>query len=99
MKPSFTFPTNTVATKPVATKPKAMKPKAMKPVATKPKAMKPVATKSETLSDEKIIELYINQLSESEKKGLEIAKDHLESSFSLEKSIGFLKFKKKLMGY
>ena len=81
MKPNFTFPTNTVASKPVASK----------PVATKPEAMKP-----ETLSDEKIIELYINQLSESEKKGLEIAKDHLESSFSLEKSIGFLKFKKKL---
>jgi hypothetical protein len=37
---------------------------------------------------------YINQLSENEKKALEIAKDHLQSSFSLEKSIGYIKFSK-----
>jgi hypothetical protein len=37
---------------------------------------------------------YINQLSENEKKALEIAKDHLMSSFSLEKSIGYIKFSK-----
>jgi hypothetical protein len=38
---------------------------------------------------------YIKQLSENEKKALEIANDHLESSFSLEKSIGFIEFTKK----
>ena len=38
---------------------------------------------------------YISTLSEHEKKALEIAKHHLESSFSLEKSIGFIKFSEK----
>ena len=38
---------------------------------------------------------YIKQLNENEKKALEIANDHLESSFSLEKSIGFIQFTKK----
>ena len=38
---------------------------------------------------------YIKQLSESEKKALEIAKDHLQTSFSLEKSIGYNEFIKK----
>jgi len=38
---------------------------------------------------------YIKQLSENEKKALEIANDHLQSSFSLEKSIGFIQFTKK----
>jgi hypothetical protein len=38
---------------------------------------------------------YINTLTENEKKALEIAKDHLQSSFSLEKSIGFTQFEKK----
>ena len=42
---------------------------------------------------EKMVEEYIKSLTPKEKKALEIAKDHLESSFSLEKSIGFLKFK------
>jgi len=35
------------------------------------------------------------QLSPMEKKVLEIATSHLESSFSLEKSIGFQNWKKK----
>jgi len=34
---------------------------------------------------------YVKQLSDCEKKALEIAKDHLQSSFSLEKSIGYIK--------
>jgi hypothetical protein len=38
---------------------------------------------------------YINHLSDNEKKALEIAKDHLKSSFSLEKSIGHIKFTSK----
>ena len=62
--------------------------------ANEPSANEPNA--KEPLTDEKIIKLYMDQLSENEKKGLEIAKNHLESSFSLEKSIGFLKFKKNM---
>jgi hypothetical protein len=39
---------------------------------------------------------YISQLTPMEKKVLEIAKSHLESSFSLEKSIGFQEWKKNI---
>tara|TARA_B110000858_G_scaffold197500_2_gene259374 strand:+ start:1023 stop:1148 length:126 start_codon:yes stop_codon:yes gene_type:complete len=38
---------------------------------------------------------YINTLTDNEKKALAIAKDHLQSSFSLGKSIGFMQFEKK----
>ena len=38
---------------------------------------------------------YLNTLTEKEKKGYEIAKSHLEMSFDLEKSIGYLEWKKK----
>jgi hypothetical protein len=38
---------------------------------------------------------YMAQLSPMEKKVLEIAASHLETSFSLEKSIGFQNWKKK----
>jgi hypothetical protein len=37
---------------------------------------------------------YIAQLSPMEKKVLEIAMSHLETSFSIEKSIGFQNWKK-----
>lgn len=40
----------------------------------------------------KLISEYINQLDELEKIALEVAKEQLESSFSIEKSIGFLKW-------
>ena len=40
-------------------------------------------------------ELYIETLSEKEFKSYTIAKSHLGSSFSLEKSVGYLKWKKK----
>ena len=40
---------------------------------------------------EKQIEEYIAQLDEQEKLVLEIAKDHLGSSFDIERSIGFTK--------
>jgi len=43
----------------------------------------------------KLAELYIETLSEKEMKSYDIAKSHLGSSFSLEKSVGFLKWKKK----
>ena len=49
-----------------------------------------VASKSEENPD---TEKYIQQLSESERQTYEIAHQHLESSFSLEKSIGYLKWK------
>ncbi len=42
---------------------------------------------------EKLISEYINQLDEFEKIALEVAKEQLESSFTIEKSIGFLKWK------
>ena len=45
--------------------------------------------------DKKLTELYIESLSEKEMKSYAIAKSHLGSSFSLEKSVGFLKWKKK----
>ena len=38
-------------------------------------------------------EKYIQQLSDSEMKTYLIANEHLESSFSVEKSIGYLKWK------
>ena len=38
--------------------------------------------------DQYLIE-YVNQLSDIEKTVLKIAQEHLETSFSLEKSIGF----------
>jgi len=41
-----------------------------------------------------LITKYINSLNPIEKEALNIAKEQLESSFCLEKSIGFLEFKK-----
>ena len=38
---------------------------------------------------DKHIQTYISQLYDIEKKVLSIAKDHLETSFSIEKSLGF----------
>jgi hypothetical protein len=40
-------------------------------------------------------ELYLKTLNEKEVKSYTIAKSHLGSSFSLEKSVGYLKWKKK----
>jgi hypothetical protein len=42
---------------------------------------------------EKLISEYINQLDDFEKIAFNVAKEQLESSFSIEKSIGFLKWK------
>ena len=36
---------------------------------------------------------YVKSLTNEESKTLEIARDHLESSFNLRKSIGFIKWK------
>ena len=44
-----------------------------------------------TLSEEE--KEYLNSLTDEESKTLEIARDHLESSYNLRKSIGFIKWK------
>ena len=42
-----------------------------------------------------MVEKYIKQMNVIEIKSLEIAIDHLESSFDIERSIGYLKFLEK----
>jgi len=46
-----------------------------------------------------LIRQYISSLSPNEKKAYDIAKSHLESSFDVEKSIGFKVFKEKLASH
>jgi hypothetical protein len=46
------------------------------------------------LSKEEVHMLYISQMTIQERKAYEIAKEHLETSFNIEKSIGFLQWKK-----
>jgi hypothetical protein len=43
---------------------------------------------------EQLLQEYLATLNEKEKKAYEIARDHLGTSFQLEKSNGFLKWKK-----
>jgi hypothetical protein len=43
---------------------------------------------------EPLLQEYLASLNEKEKKAYEIARDHLGTSFQLEKSNGFLKWKK-----
>lgn len=49
------------------------------------------------LSNAELVKLYIESLNKLEQKALIIAQQQLESSFNIEKSIGFIKFKEKLM--
>jgi hypothetical protein len=42
-----------------------------------------------------LTEQYLKTLSEKERQAYEIAKDHLGSSFELEKAVGFLKWLQK----
>jgi hypothetical protein len=42
--------------------------------------------------DPKLIEQYISSLNEQERQTLEIAKDHLGTSFNIAKSVGFIKW-------
>ena len=49
------------------------------------------------MKEEELIKIYLKGLNENQKKTLEIAKSHLESSFCLEKSNGFLKFKEEYL--
>jgi hypothetical protein len=46
-------------------------------------------TESSDAEIKNLIDIYISQLNDIEKKVLTIAKEHLETSFSIEKSIGF----------
>ena len=46
------------------------------------------------MDEETIIAEYISQLNINEKLAYEIAKEHLETSFDMSKSIGYLAFKK-----
>jgi hypothetical protein len=45
--------------------------------------------------DSPSIDKYLSEMTELEKKALEIAKEHLESSFSIEKSNGYIEWCKK----
>lgn len=45
---------------------------------------------------EQLKEMYVDSLSPKEKKAYLIARDHLGMSFTLEKSVGFLQWKKSL---
>lgn len=48
-----------------------------------------IDTKSEKSEEELLIEQYIAQMTEQEKLVLEIAVDHLETSFDIVRSIGY----------
>jgi hypothetical protein len=50
---------------------------------------------SPVLTTEKLKELYLETLTPKEHKAYLIAKNHLGMSFTLEKSVGFLEWKKK----
>lgn len=52
----------------------------------------PTADVSESL--ENLMQKYLETLSEKEKRGYFIAKEHLGMSFQLEKSVGFLNWMK-----
>ena len=56
--------------------------------------MDPAKTDTNQTDKQKLLDAYVATLSPLAKKGLEIAREHLESSFSLEKSIGFMEFVK-----
>lgn len=44
-------------------------------------------------TENKSIEQYLKSLNEQERKTLEIAKDHLGSSFNIKRSIGYITWK------
>jgi len=49
-----------------------------------------------TMNIQELMQSYIESLSEKEKQAYEIARNHLGSSFSLEKSLGFIRFCEKI---
>ena len=60
--------------------------------------MEPPTTPQTTnpISEEQLMQAYLDSLAEKEKKGYEIAKSHLGLSFQLEKSLGYLQYKKSI---
>ena len=50
--------------------------------------------KNETINEEILLKMYIEQLDVIELLIYKIAEEHLESSFDLSKSIGYLEWKK-----
>lgn len=47
-------------------------------------------------TEQQIMKEYLDSLAEKERKGYEIAKSHLGMSFQLEKSLGYIQYKKSL---
>ena len=60
------------------------------------KHLKDSQESQDSQDSQNIIELYKKSLNNLEKKAFIIAQTNLESSFSIEKSIGFLEFKKSI---
>jgi hypothetical protein len=48
------------------------------------------------ISEQQLMKSYLDSLHDKERKGYEIAKSHLGMSFQLEKSLGYLQYKKSL---
>ena len=65
------------------------------PTPTKRKRKLVVKKKPKPTPKSNLEDAYLEQLSETEKIALKIAHHQLESSFCIEKSIGFLQFKEK----
>jgi len=61
-----------------------------------PTMMPKLKTHQEEEEIKNLVDIYISQLNDIEKKVLTIAKEHLETSFSLEKSIGFKQWLKSI---
>ena len=51
-----------------------------------------MSSSEKEISYDTLIQKYIEELNNFEKKGMKIAKDHLGSSFDLKKSSGFVKW-------
>jgi len=51
-------------------------------------------TTTATKTDSELLEIYMDSLDDINRKALDIAKEQLQSSFSIEKSIGFMEWKK-----
>lgn len=56
--------------------------------------MSGVSSHTDAVTIEQALEQYVSSLSEIEKLTLEVAKRQLESSFEINKSIGFIKYLK-----
>lgn len=52
---------------------------------------------NKNMDTQKLQQSYIDSLSEKEKQAYEIARTHLGSSFSLEKSLGFIRYCEKII--